>query len=135
MKKLILIALITTAAVCGMKCQNPAVVLSPKEGWQKIGELKAGFKVESEYVVVLGHDKFKAIKFKALKAPVQILSVQVTYESGKTDSIHVAADLQMNSESDVFRIEEKPLSKITLSYKTLPNAGDDKSELEVYGLK
>lgn len=134
MKTIFLVFLLSFLTLT-MFSQKPGVVMSKKSGWTKIGDVKADFKVESESIVLLGNDKFKALKLKVKDAPINILALQVFYESGKTDIITVKTELRMNEETSSFSIEEKSLSKVVFIYKTLPNAGKDKAQVELYGLK
>ncbi len=115
--------------------QKPGVVISAKPGWHKIGEVKADLKMEDESIVVLGADKFKAIKLKVTKASVSILVLKVHYETGEIEEIPVKIELQEGEETRVMDLKNKPLKKVTFTYKTLPNSREDKAHIELYGLK
>jgi hypothetical protein len=133
MKKTIRIFFLQFIVICSF-AQKGSVIVSQKEGWHKIGEVNAAFNEDSESIVVLGNDTFKAIKLKVNKAPIHIMAIQLLYESGKIENVSVNADFKMN-ETNTYSIENKALSKITLIYKTLSHAENDKAEVEIHGLK
>jgi hypothetical protein len=117
--------------------QEPNIVASKKPGWHKIGEIKASFKMESESIAVLGADEFKAIKLKVTDAPMNIQSIMVYYESGKTQEIPVKGTLQAGAETGVFDLDHptEELKKISFTYKSEPSYRGDKAHVELYGRK
>lgn len=117
--------------------QEPAVVTSDKAGWHKIGEVKASFKMDSESIAIMGKDKFKSIKLKVTDATMNIEKVTVFYESGTTQEIPISGILKAGAETGVFKLDNptEELKKVTFTYKSEPNAKDEKAHVELYGLK
>jgi hypothetical protein len=117
--------------------QKPAVMISDKPGWHKIGQITASFKMEKEELVVLGADKFKSIKVKATDAPIHITFIEIYFESGEMESITFGTDLNAGQESKEYSLKdiEKELKKVVLYYGTIANQKNDKSTVEIYGLK
>jgi dihydrofolate reductase len=117
--------------------QDPGIVTSDKAGWHKIGEVKANFKLENESIVVMGADRFKSIKLKVTDAPINIEKVTVYYESGDAEELSVRNELKAGAETRVLDLKgnDRELKKVVFSYKTLPNAKNDKAHVELYGLK
>lgn len=117
--------------------QDPGIVTSKKPGWHKIGEVKADFKKENESIVVMGADEFKSIKLKVTDAPINIDKVIVYYESGATQELAVANQLQAGGETKSFDLKNATddLKKVVFTYKTLPNYRGEKAHVELYGLK
>jgi len=137
MKTKIGFVMLFTAFCCSVFAQEPSVMLSNKPGWHKIGEVKADFKTEMESISVLGKDRFKSILLKVTDAPINILDVEVFYETGETEKVDVANELKPNSETRKIdlRGKDKEIQKVTFRYKTVPNADDEKAHVELYGLK
>jgi hypothetical protein len=140
MKKLfvIVVVLLLAANVNVVLAQDPGIVTSSKPGWHKIGETTASFKAENESIVVLGADKFRAIKLKITDAPINIQSLQVFYESGDVEEISVKSEMQAGAETreiDLKNGATRELKKVVFTYKTLPNRKDEKAHVELYGLK
>jgi len=117
--------------------QDAGVVVSTKPGWHKIGEVKASFKMENESISVLGADKFKSIKFKVTDAPINIENVEVLYEDGESENINIRNELKAGAETRVIDLKGAPrdIKKVVFTYKTEPNAKNDKAHVELYGLK
>jgi len=115
--------------------QKPGVVLSKKAGWHKIGEITADLKTETESIIVLGADKFKAIKLKVTDAPVNILMLKVYYEAGEIEEIPVKSELKAGEETRVMDLKNKAINKVAFTTKTVPNSSHDKAHIELHGLK
>jgi hypothetical protein len=136
MKKIVVVLLaLLFVQVNSIMAQKPGVVVSKKEGWHKIGQVTASFKVENESIVVLGADEFKSIKLKVTDAPLNLLILQVYYETGEVEDIPVKSELKAGGETREIAIKQKDIKKVSFTYKTMPNAGKDKAEVELYGLK
>jgi hypothetical protein len=117
--------------------QKPAVVTDNDPGWQKIGETSASFKMQNESIVVLGADEFTAIKLKVKDAPLNIERLQVFYESGDMEEVDLKSRVDADGESRVINLKhpDRDVQKIAFTYKTVANAGGDKADVELYGLK
>jgi hypothetical protein len=115
--------------------QKPGVVTSKEPGGHKIGQVTASFKMETESIVAMGADVFKSIKLKVKDAPINLELLQVYYESGEMEDIPVKSTLQAGEETRVIDIKQKDIKKVSFTYKTLPNSGKDKADVELWGLK
>ena len=137
MKKTILMLFVLVAVQVGVvKAQKPGVVVSTKPGWHKIGETTASFSMENESILVIGADKFKSIKLKVTDANLNIISLEVYYESGETEKIPVKSEMKAGSETRVIDLKgDHELKKVVFTYKTMPNTKEDKAHVELYGLK
>ena len=137
MKKSVVLILILFVAFAAAFAQSPGVVTSAKPGWHKIGEVKASFKTENESIIVLGKDAFKSIKLMVTDAPINIQNIQVFYETGDPEEISVRSELKAGAETRVIDLKggTRELKKVVFTYKTLPNAKDEKAHVELYGLK
>ena len=113
------------------------VVTSDKTGWHKIGEMTASFKKERDVMIVVGADRFAAIKIKATGADINITDLEVHYENGTKQDIIVRHTIKNGTESRVIDLDggERKLKKIVFLYKTVANDASEKAELEVWGLK
>src|SRR5436853_2571613 len=80
MKKLMALFIVSIIAT-SVYAQKPAVMMSSKPGWHKIGEVTADFKKEKDEIIVLGADRFKSILLKVTDAPVSISDLTVYFEN------------------------------------------------------
>lgn len=138
MKKLVgvIVLMLLAAHVNFTFAQEPAIMMSNKPGWHKIGEVKASFDMENESISVLGADKFKSILLKVTDAPIDIERIQVFYESGDMEEIEIDSQLKAGTETRVIGVKpSEELKKVVFTYKTLPNRKDEKAHVELYGLK
>ncbi|HEU5166969.1 MAG TPA: hypothetical protein VFU29_15570 [Chitinophagaceae bacterium] len=138
MKKTILIILLAMAGNYGkLIAQTPAVMLSDKTGWHKIGERHVDFVKDRDEILVIGANRFSAIKFMVTEASIDLRELEVYYESGDKQVIKVHNPVKAGSESQVFNLKghERELKKIVFVYKTLPNQKDEKAHVEIWGLK
>jgi len=138
MKKASLIFFVAFVALLNTAfAQEPSVMLSSKPGWHKIGEVKADFKMENQSISVLGNDKFQSILLKVTDAPINIVGLQVFYESGQMEEFDVKNELKPGAETRKidFKGGTQQIKKVVFTYKTLPNQKDEKAHVELYGLK
>ena len=142
MRKVLLISILAFAgsyftANAQTQDNKNAIMVSDSKGWHKIGETTVNFVKEREEILVTGSDRFAAIKFKVLDAPIQLTDLEVYFESGDKQVIKVNSSIKAAGESRVININggERDLKKIVFIYKTLPNRKDDKAHVEIWGLK
>jgi hypothetical protein len=137
-KKLIFILLAFVGSFGIVNAQSPSVMVSDEAGWHKIGEKTVNFKTERDEISVMGADRFASLKFKVLDAPINLVSVQVTYEDGDKQDVNIGQEIKSPGESRTFDLKggaERSIKKIIFVYKTLPNSKDEKAHVEIWGLK
>jgi len=136
-KTVVIVFALLFAMVTYTFAQEPAIVTSDKPGWHKIGEVKADFKMDSESILVVGKDQFKAIKLKVTDAAMDIEKVTVFFESGSSQEIPVHGVLKAGVETGEYKLQNptEEIKKVTFTYKSQPNAKDEKAHVELYGLK
>lgn len=139
MKNLFILAMLVlgTGAATQLKAQQPAVVISDKTGWHKIGETKVDFTKDHDEVAVMGADKFASMKFKVTDAPIDIISAEIFYESGDNQKVNLGYAIKSPGESKVIDLNggERAIKKIVFNYKTIPNYKDKKAHVEIWGNK
>jgi hypothetical protein len=138
MKKILMILILAVAGVYGTaSAQKAAVVLSDKTGWHKIGETTVDFQKERDEISVMGADRFASIKFVVDKEPINLISLEVYYESGDKQDVKVNMPIKSPGESRVIDLNggERTLKKIVFVYKTVPNSKDKKAHVEIWGMK
>ncbi len=136
-KKIILFAMFVFSYCTGMFAQQPAVVISDKDGWHKIGETTVAFKTETDEIAVIGADRFGYIKIKVTEAPIHLMSFDIYFESGDKQSVKIDKELKNAGESRSVQLEggERSIKKIIFVYHTVPNSKDKKARVELWGMK
>ena len=86
---------------------------------------------------MLGADRFASIKFKVLDAPINLISMEIFYESGGTQTVNINMHIKLKGESRTIDLNggERNLKKIVFVYKTLSSHTEQKAHVEVWGLK
>jgi hypothetical protein len=139
MKKTMIIMLLAIAGSFGTaSAQMPAVMVSDAAGWHKIGEKTVDFKMERDEISVIGSDRFSTIKFKVTEAAIDLVSLEITYESGDKQDVIINQTIKTAGESRTIDLKggsERSIKKIIFVYKTLPNSKDEKAHVEIWGLK
>lgn len=137
MKKMILLLLVSFIAVGITQAQKPEVITKDKAGWQKIGDANVDFKTDKDKFILIGKDKFKALQVKAKDAPVYIESMQVEYEGDIKEDITSSCELKTGEESKKFELKhsDKEIKNVTFVYRTVPDSGTTKAEIELWGMK
>ena len=138
MKKLVVVLMLTLTGSAGVVfSQIPAVVVSDKTGWHKLGETKVNFKTDRDEFLITGADRFSSIKFKVTDESIDLVSVEVAYESGDNQLIKINSHIKAPGDSRQVDLNggERSIRKVVFIYKTLPNRKDRKAHLELWGLK
>jgi hypothetical protein len=138
MKRAIVVAMaLLGVLVNAVFAQKPGVVISSEPGWHKIGEITASFNMQDESIFVLGADEFKSIKLRVTDAPINIESMHIVYEDGGIQDVDLKDELAAGSETRVIELDgsDRDLSKVSFTYRTLPNYKGDKAHVELYGFK
>jgi hypothetical protein len=134
MKKLI-VCIILVAYTCVVFAHSSAVVADTT--WQKIGEVKANFKAESESILIATNEKFKSIKLKVADAPIDLDKVVIYYEDDKMQEIAAKGPIEAGNEtkSCVLEYPTTKIKKVTFTYKSQPNYRGTSPRIELYGFK
>ena len=138
MKKIIMLFIATLAIGASALAQKPAVMVSDKTGWHKIGETTADLSKDKDEVAVLVADRFASLKFKVTNADLELYDLDVYFEDGTMKTVKVGASLKDAGESSRpidLPGSEQNLKKIVFRYKTMANAANKKAHVEIWGLK
>jgi hypothetical protein len=136
--KIILFVLLITASYSKTFAQKPAVVLSDKEGWHKIGETIVNFKSETDEIMVIGANRFQSVKIKVTDAPVNLKSLDIYFDKGDKQSVAVGQDIKDPGETRLVQLDgngERVVRKVILTYNTATGNTGKKAHVELWGLK
>lgn len=138
MKKIVFVMLLAFIGVhTSALAQSTKMVISDKKGWHKIGETTVDFAKDRDEVSIIGADKFASLIFKVTDAPIDLIDIEVFYESGDNQKVAVNFPIKAAGQSKEIDLNggERSIKKIVFVYKTLPNRKDIKSHVEIWGLK
>lgn len=138
MKKVIVLIFLAVAGCYNVaSAQKPAVIVNDKTGWHKIAETTVDFARDHDEVAVLFADKFSQLKFKVTDASLQLVDLEVFYESGDSQKVPIGYEIKSKGESKTIDLKggERSIKRIAFNYKTIPNTKDQKAHVEIWGLK
>ena len=137
MKKILLVLTVFMIGAGALQAQKPEVVIKDKDGWQKIGEAKVDFKTEKDAFVIMGADKFKAIQVRVKDAPIHLEDLNIEFDGGAKQDVNLKESYSAGSKTKVINLKDAPkgLKKVEFIYRTVPNAKDERAEIELWGLK
>lgn len=136
--KLILFVLLLVVNYATVAAQVPAVVLNDKSGWHKIGETTVNFRTEMDNMVVIGANKFSAIKIKVTDAPVNLKALDIYFNKGDMQRVDIGQDIKAPGESRVVELDgkgERIIRKVMFRYNTVENNSQKRAHMELWGLK
>jgi hypothetical protein len=137
MKKLCFVLLVTFLAASVIQAQKPEVVTTKKPGWHKIGDATVDFKSDRDEFVIVGANKFRAIRVKVKDAPIHIEDLKVRFEGDAMEDVPLRSQLRAGSESRVINLRNTnaELRKVEFVYHTIPNSKAERAQVELWGLK
>jgi hypothetical protein len=137
MKKKIMAFIVFAMSLGIASAQQPAVQVSTAPGWHKISTTTVDLKNERDEIMVLGADRFSALKFMVMDAPISLQDLEIWFENGTKQDVQLREQVEMGKETRVVNIDGGPkdINKIVLVYKTVPNSTNEKAQLTIYGLK
>lgn len=137
MNSLVLLLLSTHLAISFPHAQKLGANSAYKPGWHKIGHAKIDFKADKNNFILNGTGRFKCLQIITKDVPVLIEYVQIEYKGKVKEEIALGSELTGNSGSTVIKHKNSNsgIKNVTFIYRMLPNSGNIKAQLELWGLK
>lgn len=118
--KILIACLISMFSLCDGFAQD--------EKWEIIGSKEIGFKADYDVIVLTaGKDRFKRIKFQVKGSAVDMIKLEVFYDTGTSDEIEMRGKIADGGESrtiDIRGVGKKKIRKITFWYDTKGFSGN-----------
>lgn len=106
--------------------------------WRVIGSTTANFVADHDGIVVAGpFDNFRRVKFKVTDAPLKLVNLVVTYETGAPDHIPTAFNIPQGAESriiDLRGVGQRRIRRIDFWYDTR-GVLRGKARVTIFGMK
>ncbi|HEY2582454.1 MAG TPA: hypothetical protein VGI43_11645 [Mucilaginibacter sp.] len=111
---------------------------APAGSWQLLGTTQAKFTADHDAIMLQGqYYIFRSIKFKVTNAPLRLVKLVVTYDSGAPDNIEMLYDIPQGGESriiDLRGVGERKIMRIDFWYDT-KGATHGQAEVTAFGMK
>ncbi len=130
-KLILFFSLVIISFSCGSTRNSIAV----EEGWELLGETKAGFIRETDIINVNSRNQFTALRFKVEGAEIKLSQLDVYFESGDRLSPAVDENIAAGRESKLIELaaDGRTITKIEFKYRTVGSIVKRKANILVFG--
>ncbi len=127
--------LVISIMIISFSCGSTRNSIAVEEGWELLGETKAGFIRETDVINVNSKNQFTDIRFKVEGAAIKLSSLDVTFESGDKLSPAVDENIEAGHESRIIELaaDGRTISKIEFQYRTVGSIMKSKANIVVFG--
>lgn len=98
------------------------------EKWEVIGSKEIGFKADYDVIVLTaGKDRLQRIKFQVKGSAVDMIKIEITYDTGSAEEVEMRGKIADGGESrtvDIKGVGKKKIRKITFWYDTKGFSGN-----------
>ena len=130
--------LITLLLLSAIGCsKKTTLVVSDRDGWQKIEESIVNFEKEREEINLVGANSFAKLRLVVFDAAIDLQDMEVYYENGKKQDVSLRTPMKEDEKSRIIDVygKESSITKVVFTYKTLPNKEKEKGMLQLWGFK
>ncbi len=127
--------LVIAFSVIFVSCGSTRNSVSVEEGWELLGETKAGFIRETDVINVSSKNQFTAIRFKVENAEIKLSDLDVYFENGDKLSPALDVNIPAGQESRLIELtsEGRGISKIEFKYRTIGSIIKKKANILIFG--
>jgi hypothetical protein len=105
-------------------------------GWTKIGEVSASYKLENESILATGTERYRSIKLIAADKDLNLQNIEIYYQSGEMEEISIRKLIPAQTgTADLVLRPNKLLKKVVFSYKSPEGSKDEQVLVELLGQK
>jgi len=117
--------------------KKTTLVVSDREGWQKIEESIVNFEKEREEITLVGSNSFAKLRLVVFDAAIELQDMEIYYENGRKQDVSLRSPMKEDEKSRIIDVygKESSITKIAFTYKTLPNQEKEKGMLQLWGYK
>lgn len=106
-----------------------------KPGWQNLGRKQASFTRDHDVIKVKGPaDSYRALKFRAIEAPLDLRRIIVTYDNRTEKNLDVRQNIPQGGESRPIDLRggKRSIRRVELWYDT-KGLGRGKADVTLFG--
>lgn len=134
-KNLVKLTLFFSLIIISFSCGSTRNSIAVEEGWELLGETKAGFIRETDVINVNSRNQFTAIRFKVEGAEIKLSELRVYFESGDRLSPAVDESIAAGQESRYIELaaDGRSITKIEFKYRTIGSIIKRKASILIFG--
>ncbi|MEO6636804.1 MAG: hypothetical protein ABIN25_00920 [Ginsengibacter sp.] len=127
--------LFTSLVIISFSCGSTRNSIAVEEGWELLGETKAGFIRETDVINVNSRNQFTALRFKVEGAEIKLSQLDVYFESGDRLSPAVDESIAAGQESRLIELaaDGRTITKVEFKYRTVGSIIKRKANILVFG--
>lgn len=121
--------------IFSFSCGSTRNSIAVEEGWDLLGETKAGFIRETDVINVNSRNQFTALRFKVEGAEIKLSKLDVYFESGDKLSPAVDESIPAGQESRLIELaaDGRSITKIEFKYRTVGSIIKRKASILIFG--
>ncbi|MDQ6761368.1 MAG: hypothetical protein M3015_01935 [Bacteroidota bacterium] len=134
-QNLLRFSLFISLVIISFSCGSTRNSIAVEEGWELLGETKAGFIRETDVINVNSRNQFTALRFKVEGAEIKLSELAVFFDSGDKLSPAVDESLAAGQESKLIELaaDGRTITKIEFKYRTVGSIIKRKANILVFG--
>jgi hypothetical protein len=132
-KLILLFALVFIISSCGSTRRSIGV----EDGWELLGELKAGFIRETDVINVTSNHQFTSLRFKVEDHGIKLNELNIYFDNGDKLSPAIDESIAPGTESRIIDLarDGRIIKKIEFRYRTDGSVLKGKADVLVFGKK
>ena len=134
-KNLLKLTLFFGLIIISFSCGSSRNSIAVEEGWELLGETKAGFIRETNVINVNSRNQFTALRFKVEGAEIKLSALDVYFESGDRLSPAVDESISAGQESRLIELaaDGRTIKKIEFRFRTVGSIIKKKANILIFG--
>lgn len=118
-----------------ISCGSTRNSIAIEEGWELLGETKAGFIRETDVINVSSRNQFTAIRFKVEGHDIKLSELAVFFDSGDKLSPAVDEMIPAGHESRIIELaaDGRTITRVELKYRTTGNILKGRAGILMFG--
>lgn len=134
-RNLLKLTLFFSLVIISFSCGSTRNSIAVEEGWELLGETKAGFIRETDVINVNSRNQFTALRFKVEGAEIKLSALDVYFESGDKLSPAVDESIAADQESRLIELaaDGRTITKIEFKYRTVGSIIKRKANILIFG--
>ena len=135
LRKIVSFSLIFAAVIIFSSCGSSSKTIAVEDGWELLGDTKAGYIRETDVINVTSRNQFTAIKFRVEGQQLKLNSLGVYFDNGDKLSPAVSDIITPGTESRIIELgaQGRYISKIELKYRSDGKFLSTKAKVYVFG--
>ena len=133
--KLVRLILFFSFIVILYSCGSSTRTIAVEDGWEMLGETRAGYIRETDVINVTSRNQFTALRFRVEGERLKISDLSIYFEGGDKLTPAITEEVPAGSESKEIQLaaDGRTITKVELKYRTDGGFLSKKAKVYVFG--